>query len=142
MLSTLPQMVKKEINSTTTSKDFINTYRVNQRVHLLCHLGHYKAILYDTIAKSLPYLNLFSFVPLAQFGSWPGKQFISAVLHKILTYEIVCHIKETAAFIENDAVSYYDWIVNNLLLLSLSIWECNILQHRPWLMHCHILFTS
>jgi hypothetical protein len=140
MLSTLPQMVKKEINSTRTSKDFINTYRVNQRVHLLCHMGHYKAILYDTIAKSLPYLNLFSFVSLVQFGSWPRKQFISAVLHNILTYDMVCHIKETAAFIENDAVGYYDWMVNNLL--RLNIWECNILQHRHWLMHGHILFTS
>jgi hypothetical protein len=54
-----------------------------------------------------------------QFGSRPGKQCISAVLHKLLCYDIARHTKEMAAFMENDAVGCFDHMVNNLLTLCL-----------------------
>jgi hypothetical protein len=47
-----------------------------------------------------------------EFRSRPGKQCISAVLHKILNYDIICRTKQTAALIENDAIRYYDGMVN------------------------------
>jgi len=58
-------------------------------------------------------------VPATQNGSHPGKLCISAVLHKVLTYNITQHKRTTAAFIENDAVGCYDHMVNNFLLLGL-----------------------
>jgi len=45
-------------------------------------------------------------------------QCTSAVLHKLLCYDITHHTKETAAFIENDAC--FDRVVNNLLILCLQ----------------------
>jgi hypothetical protein len=54
-----------------------------------------------------------------QFGSREGKQCPSAILHKILGYDIVRHTKEMAAYIENNAVGCFDCMVNNLLILCL-----------------------
>jgi len=43
-------------------------------------------------------------VPHMQFGSRPGKNCHSAVLQKVLSHDIVRITKQTAAFMENDAV--------------------------------------
>jgi hypothetical protein len=55
-----------------------------------------------------------------QFGSCPGKQCISAVLHKLLCYDTIQHMKKTAAFIKNDAFGHYNQMVNNILILCLQ----------------------
>ncbi len=50
-----------------------------------------------------------------QYGSREGRQFISVVLNKQLTHDIIRHKKSTAV-IKNDAVGCYDRMTNNLLL--------------------------
>lgn len=54
-----------------------------------------------------------------QFGSRPEKQCTSAVLHKLLCYNITRHTKETTACIENEAIGCFNCMVNNLLILCL-----------------------
>jgi len=59
-------------------------------------------------------------IPEMQYGSRPKKICLSAVLNKVLTFEVLRYAKDTMAFIENDAVSCYDRITNSLILLFLS----------------------
>jgi hypothetical protein len=49
----------------------------------------------------------------------PGENCHSAVLQKVLSHDIVQITKQTAAFMENDAVGCYDRLMNNVLLLIL-----------------------
>jgi len=60
-------------------------------------------------------------LPDMQHGSQPAKQCHSAVLNKVLTYEIHQYQKQPLAFIENDAVGCFDRIVNPLVLTFLQI---------------------
>jgi hypothetical protein len=81
-----------------------------------------------------------------QYGSRPGKQCISAVLNKQLTYDIVRHSKETVAFIENDAVGCYDRLINPRLLLQLrrlgSPMSSTISLSKTWSHTTHFIRTQ
>jgi hypothetical protein len=59
-------------------------------------------------------------LPDMQFGSRPGKRCISAVLKKILAHDHIRLLKQTAAFVENDATGCYDRLINNLILMVLK----------------------
>jgi len=56
-----------------------------------------------------------------QYGSRPSKQCHSAILNKVLTYEIHRYQKKPLAYIENDAAGCYDRIINPLILIFLRI---------------------
>jgi hypothetical protein len=58
-------------------------------------------------------------VPGMQFGSRPGRNCQSAVLQKVISHDIVRLTRQTAAFMENDAIGCYDRLINNILLLVL-----------------------
>jgi hypothetical protein len=81
-----------------------------------------------------------------QYGSRPGKQCPSAVLHKVLLHDISRWMKSPLACIENDAVGCYDRLVNGLVLLLLrkfgfppSITAC--FSHL-WDTICHFIKTQ
>jgi hypothetical protein len=56
-------------------------------------------------------------LPEMQFGSRPGQRCTSALLKKVLCHDHVRLLKQTAAFVENDAVGCYDRLINNLILM-------------------------
>jgi hypothetical protein len=60
-------------------------------------------------------------LPDMQNGSRPSKMCHSAVLKKQLTFDIHRYKKQTIAYIENDAVGFYDRIANPLILIFLQI---------------------
>jgi hypothetical protein len=60
-------------------------------------------------------------LPDIQHGSRASKRCHSAVLNKVLTYEIHRYRKQPLAYIENDAKGCYDRIVNPLVLVFLRI---------------------
>jgi hypothetical protein len=55
-----------------------------------------------------------------QYGSRPGKQCQSAVLHEVLLHDISHLTKIPAAFIENDVIGCYDRLINGIVLLLLQ----------------------
>jgi hypothetical protein len=55
-----------------------------------------------------------------QFGSRLGKRCISAVLKKVLQHDHIRLLKQTAAFVKNDATGCYDRLINNLILMVLK----------------------
>ncbi len=58
-------------------------------------------------------------LPSMQFGSRPGQECQSAVLHKVISHGISRLTKRPPAHIENDAVGCYDQMINSLILLLL-----------------------
>jgi hypothetical protein len=60
-------------------------------------------------------------LPDIQHGSRASKRCHSAVLNKVLTYEIHRYKKQPLAYIENDAKGCYDCIINPLVLIFLQI---------------------
>lgn len=60
-------------------------------------------------------------LPDIQHGSRASKRCHSAVLNKVLTYEIHRYKKQPLAYIENDAKGCYDRIINPLVLIFLRI---------------------
>jgi len=94
------------------------------RIHCLCIIAlmesgfnHLNRILFSR--QLWFHMEDSNLVSEMQFGVRPGKQCISAVLHKLPCDNIVRHTKEMAAFIEIDAVGWFDCMVNNLLTLCL-----------------------
>jgi hypothetical protein len=63
-------------------------------------------------------------LPGMQFGSKPGQRCTSAVLKKVLCHDHIRMLKQTAVFVENDAVGCYDRLINNLILMVLKNWAC------------------
>jgi hypothetical protein len=133
-LATPLNLPQQDLKVHVTPEEFISTYKVVQEQTSSSpsgrHVGHYKAILDDPqlvslhagilLARQLGFqLEDNRLVSEMQFGSRPGKQCVSAILHKQLTFDIVRHSKETAAFIENDAIGCYDRMVNSILILAM-----------------------
>jgi hypothetical protein len=56
-----------------------------------------------------------------QYGSWPAKFCLSAILNKQLSIEIVRYRKSSMAYIENDTIGCYHRIINPLVLLYLRL---------------------
>jgi hypothetical protein len=72
-----------------------------------------KILLARPLTYTLEGLNLITEI---QYGSRSGKYCTSAILNKQLTFSIICQTKQTAAFIENDAIGCYDRLSEPLTL--------------------------
>jgi len=66
-------------------------------------------------------LEVCQVLPDIQYGSQASRTCHTAVLNKVLTYEIHRYRKQPFAYIENDAMGCYDHIINPLVLLFLRI---------------------
>jgi len=96
--------------------------------------------------KLMHYLENTQTIGEMQYGSQPGKQCPSTVLHKVLLHDISRWTKAPMACIENYAVGCYDRLVNSLVLLVLrkfgfppSITAC--FSHL-WDNTCHLIKTQ
>jgi len=58
--------------------------------------------------------------PDMQYGSRPARQCVSAILNKVLQWEIQRNSKRAMVYIENDAIGCYDRIMKPLVLLFLQ----------------------
>jgi hypothetical protein len=85
-------------------------------------------------------------LPDTQHGSRSAKQCHSAVLNKVLTFEIHRYKKQLLAFIENDAVGCFDRIANPLVLIFLHILGVNALTlaslAKTWESSIHRIRTA
>jgi hypothetical protein len=80
-------------------------------------LNHAKRIIIGQ--RLLHHMKDNGMLPTMQHGSVPGKHCLSAVLKKVFSHDYLRLTKTSGAFIENDAVGCYDWLVNNLVLMLL-----------------------
>lgn len=97
----------------------------NARYHRLCIIALFESDLNQARhiligQKITHHLEDSRLLPSMQFGSRPGQQCQSAVLHKVLSHDSTRITRTTSAFIENDVIGCYNCLVNNLILLLLQ----------------------
>ena len=93
-------------------------------------LNHAKRVLIGRCILHL--MEDFKILPSMQFGSKHGQRRTSAVLKKVLCHDHIRMLKQTAVFVENDAVGCYDRLINNLILMVSKNWACQHPSPRCW----------